>query len=738
MKQLDLSYLSIQIICILISISSSSISVAQENFQPLKPLGSLSEDFTTKSIEKYKSDKETIAKSESRAHSKVKDKFYLQSNFQIDELLVSGKILFGDSVTRYVEKVADKALSSVPELRKRIRFYVIKSPVVNAFATQNGMAFVSLGLLARLENEAQLAFVLCHEAVHVEKGHVLTEHILAADLKKNKDFINPADIFLAEQKYSKEFEMEADSEGFEIFSKSGYGLTSVTRVFDLLLYADLPFTEVYLNPDYFNFGSYELPSSYFLKDSLKIVERDEMEDDAEKTHPSIGKRKEKINDKIKTLGSDEVKGESHLVSMQVFEAIRKMALFELCREFLLSGSYIEGLYHTYLLLSVYPESPILKVFRLKFLYQIAKKIVNTTSRFDDENSEGNIKSFFHLFQNISENEVLLLAARDAALMHRTYPNNPEITLMYQDLLYEIASKFENVQVFNIQDPKLSKDWVADSSKASSTELEINRKDSRNEYYLYAFSEDLTNDASTIEELYKQKLRYNDENIPGGIAYNERLKNKTKTERKNKNKGYALGLNKVLVASPFYNKYNTRRKQTERFKVSEETKILIDEQMQIAAKSAGLDADFFSLEQLQQNDIMEFTHNGIFMEWVSEKATNNAFEYYAVSPIHNEIVAIAKEYGTAHLSFIGCRNVTSSRSFRLGVLIVTAVYYPTLPLGIYYAFTPKNSFTYFSLLFNVEKDELEMTEIKRVSVGRNLNYMGHNFNYTFQQYKNKRK
>ncbi|MEX0844310.1 MAG: M48 family metalloprotease [Balneolaceae bacterium] len=50
-------------------------------------------------------------------------------------------------------------------------FRVLNSPVVNAFALPGGYIYVTRGLLAHLENEAQLAVVLGHEIGHVAARH---------------------------------------------------------------------------------------------------------------------------------------------------------------------------------------------------------------------------------------------------------------------------------------------------------------------------------------------------------------------------------------------------------------------------------------------------------------------------------------------------------------------------------------------------------------------------------------
>ena len=55
------------------------------------------------------------------------------------------------------------------------RVAVVKNPWLNAFAMPNGALYIHSGLLARLDNEAQLAAVLGHEMVHVTHRHAIRE-----------------------------------------------------------------------------------------------------------------------------------------------------------------------------------------------------------------------------------------------------------------------------------------------------------------------------------------------------------------------------------------------------------------------------------------------------------------------------------------------------------------------------------------------------------------------------------
>jgi predicted Zn-dependent protease len=80
----------------------------------------------------------------------------------------------------YVTRIGEKVLQyseirqpTAPEDRRStpFTFRVLDSPVVNAFALPGGYIYVTRGLLAHLDNEAQLAVVLGHEIAHVVARH---------------------------------------------------------------------------------------------------------------------------------------------------------------------------------------------------------------------------------------------------------------------------------------------------------------------------------------------------------------------------------------------------------------------------------------------------------------------------------------------------------------------------------------------------------------------------------------
>ncbi len=179
------------LLILLISSFFSFNITAQENntknFKYLTSSGDVPTDFRMLSQEKFEIDKTGINRNEKRSIRKTQEQFLLESNFAIDGLLLSGSVLFNDPISKYINKVADNVLKNHPDLREKIRFYVTKSPSVNAFSTDKGMIFINIGLIAQLSNEAELAFILSHEIIHYTEKHNMDFYIERYRISKGKD-----------------------------------------------------------------------------------------------------------------------------------------------------------------------------------------------------------------------------------------------------------------------------------------------------------------------------------------------------------------------------------------------------------------------------------------------------------------------------------------------------------------------------------------------------------------------
>ncbi|HHG85318.1 MAG TPA: zinc metalloprotease, partial [Bacteroidetes bacterium] len=211
-----------------------------DRYQPLQCSGTIPAELLVRSSEKYAEQVAELDENTSKSDRKASEEFLLQSNFIMDDLLLSGKALFNDPLSIYTNSIKDYLLQDYPEVRDKIKIFVIKSPSVNAFATNNGIILFNLGLLAHLENEAQLAFILCHEFQHYIHHHPINQYVKVQDLRGNNQLFSSQALetfLLAKNQYSREMEMEADSMGLQLFLKTKYSLDEIDGVFDQLRYA---------------------------------------------------------------------------------------------------------------------------------------------------------------------------------------------------------------------------------------------------------------------------------------------------------------------------------------------------------------------------------------------------------------------------------------------------------------------------------------------------------------------
>lgn len=135
---------------------------------------------------------------------------------------------FVDSVGQRIAKV-----SHLPDLEWHFR--LLDSPVVNAFALPGGYIYITRGLLAYMNSEAQLAGVLGHEIGHVTARHtaqqMTQQQIAQIGLIAGAVLVSQFRPYtgLAAQglgvlflKYSRDHETQADELGIEYAASAGY------------------------------------------------------------------------------------------------------------------------------------------------------------------------------------------------------------------------------------------------------------------------------------------------------------------------------------------------------------------------------------------------------------------------------------------------------------------------------------------------------------------------------------
>ena len=158
-----------------------------------------------------------------------------------------------DELQRYVEGIGKRmaALSERPHLPWE--FHVIDDSAVNAFAVPGGFIYVTRGILATMNSEAELASVVGHEIGHVTARHSVSQTTRAqlANYGMGVGMIGLAvmgagqagqmlgqmvgqGVGLLFLKYSRDDETQSDDLGLRYMSSAGYAPSEMPHVFHTL------------------------------------------------------------------------------------------------------------------------------------------------------------------------------------------------------------------------------------------------------------------------------------------------------------------------------------------------------------------------------------------------------------------------------------------------------------------------------------------------------------------------
>lgn len=168
-----------------------------------------------------------------------------------EQILVRSGFLYTDpGLTDYVDSVAQRLRpEGLPE-DFQFRIYLLRDPHLNAFALPNGAIFLHTGMVARMENEAQLAMMLGHEMTHATHRHglqnvrhargagavgALLHTTLGGATFGATSLLGGLGAGASVAGYSRRLEREADVHGFEAAVAAGYHPDEGARLFEFLL-----------------------------------------------------------------------------------------------------------------------------------------------------------------------------------------------------------------------------------------------------------------------------------------------------------------------------------------------------------------------------------------------------------------------------------------------------------------------------------------------------------------------
>lgn len=396
--------------------------------------GSIPEDFSLSTYEKVERD---IHKSRPELAVSLRRRFYTGIHSSIDEILQSEVCVFGDPVSLYVNDIAKNLLKDDPTTLNELRFYTLKSNETNAFSTDQGIIFVTTGLISQVSTEAQIAYVLAHEIAHYKRKHVL-ERFKQKTVLKNANYYQLST-------YSKERELEADSDAIELYKKAGYDEALIEPTFDVLMYSYLPFDEVTIPENFFNSGQFYMPTFKFPKEEFAIT-AEENYNDSKSSHPNISKRKKQVLEVLEK-GSGWT-GTPNILGAERFQEIRTIARFESVRNSILALDLTNALYSVFILEKEFPESHYLKVMKAKIWLALAQaKSASISKPFESKmHKEGEIATLHTMLKKMEKLELSSIALRQIYDIRSANSSDLEIQAIY-DRMIETAA---NTKQFSLE------------------------------------------------------------------------------------------------------------------------------------------------------------------------------------------------------------------------------------------------------------------------------------------------
>jgi beta-barrel assembly-enhancing protease len=93
----------------------------------------------------------------------------------VNEIRNTGMILTDPEVSQYAQEIGHSLSSHAEEGQHQFYYFVLRDPVVNAFAVPGGFVAIHSGLILATRNENELAGVLGHETAHVTQRHLVRQ-----------------------------------------------------------------------------------------------------------------------------------------------------------------------------------------------------------------------------------------------------------------------------------------------------------------------------------------------------------------------------------------------------------------------------------------------------------------------------------------------------------------------------------------------------------------------------------
>ncbi|HYG19608.1 MAG TPA: M48 family metalloprotease [Ohtaekwangia sp.] len=359
----------------------------EKNYKPAPVLDTIPPALLGELKTKLEKDKAGITGSSSQVNAFLKSLYekryeYLIRNYN-DDLFIDD-----DVITPYLQGILEEIYKANPGIPRETQVYAMRSTAPNAVSFGDGTLGFTLGLLARMENDAQVAFVLCHEMAHFHKEHsrqdltslaklnfdkALKKKIDAARKSEYDRYTKMKEVFkglgFSITHHTRGHEYEADAQGFVYFANTRFKPAAAIRVMEILDSTSiLRFRYPIDFKKHFDVKGYPFKDSWLDYTKSTTWHAPPDEDDSAKTHPDCQKRIVALNIQMQSLGTD-TSGDAH-IDPRGIRYISTASEFEMVASEVHFRQYGKALFRALILAEQFPDNIYLQAMITRCLYQL--------------------------------------------------------------------------------------------------------------------------------------------------------------------------------------------------------------------------------------------------------------------------------------------------------------------------------------------------------------------------------
>jgi len=349
----------------------SGLAQSQVGYVYWKDDETLRKKYYDESLEK----KQMLISNSPKQYAKDYKEIYDHQFDEIGDLWNSKRAVTFPAVNNYLQSIVKKIIAANPKLQKTdARIVFTRDDWPNAVSMGDGSIAINGGLVVFLNNEAELAFVICHELSHYYLDHTNKQIKKIVDVYNSEDFTKEVKrlskqeygagkefddlmkkMAFGSRRHSRENEAEADKQAFLFLRNTGYDCNQIISCLQLLNNIDdssiyRPFVpEATLNFEEYPFKKKWIQNESVLFGRMTTNEMSPLskkEKDSLKTHPDCEVRISLLQDSVKKVSG----GKKFLVDENFFNQLKQDFFPEITEQEFNKDNLAKNLYYSLLML----------------------------------------------------------------------------------------------------------------------------------------------------------------------------------------------------------------------------------------------------------------------------------------------------------------------------------------------------------------------------------------------------